>query len=183
MCHYLFQDEKKTLLELGMLGTYLYWIWSWSLPKNFILYWIICFWLEHIGLRILWRKKVVHGTVLVLDWYPKTKSSCKIVGSRGTDHIFWKLLIMVSVGLNSEITNFELLWTIEAELQTLSNLGLPTKMELQTHPNPPKIQNSEPANWIWPNTNKHHLMIAVHDQTELKLPKFRYFRFGTKQNF
>ena len=71
---------------------------------------------------------------------------------------------MVSVGLNSEITNFELLWTIEAELQTLSNLGLPTKMELQTHPNPPKIQNSEPANWIWPNTNKHHLMIAVHDQ-------------------
>ena len=51
-----------------------------------------------------------------------------------------------SVGSNPKITNFELLRTLEVELRTLSNPGLPTKTELRTHPNPPKIPNSEPTN-------------------------------------
>ena len=38
------------------------------------------------------------------------------------------------------------------ELRTLPNPGLPTKTELQTHPNPPKIPNSEHTNWVWTNT-------------------------------
>ena len=51
-----------------------------------------------------------------------------------------------SVGSNPKIMNSELLQTLEVELRTLSNPGLPTKTELRTHPNPPKIQNSEPTN-------------------------------------
>ena len=60
-----------------------------------------------------------------------------------------------SVGSNPKITNFELLRTLEVELRTLSNPGLPTKTELQTHPNPPKIPNSEPTNWVRPNTKMY----------------------------
>ena len=55
-------------------------------------------------------------------------------------------IVHSSVGSNPKITNFELLRTLEVELRTLSNPGLPTKTELRTHPNPPKIPNSEPTN-------------------------------------
>ena len=63
-----------------------------------------------------------------------------------------------SVGSNPKITNFELLRTLEVELRTLSNPGLPTKTELRTHPNPPKILNSEPTNWVRPNTKLHWIL-------------------------
>ena len=64
------------------------------------------------------------------------------------------LRVKNSVGSNPKITNFELLRTLEVELRTLSNPGSPTKTELRTHPNPPKMPNSEPTNWVRPNTNQ-----------------------------
>ena len=41
----------------------------------------------------------------------------------------------------------------KTELWTLPNPGSSTQIELQTHPNPPKIPNFEPTNWVRPNTN------------------------------
>ena len=66
----------------------------------------------------------------------------------------------------SKSPNFEHVWpeicqnpgprpnSRKTELQTLLNPGSFTKTQLQTHPNPPKIQNSKPMNWvIKPNTS------------------------------
>ena len=53
--------------------------------------------------------------------------------------------IQISVGLNPKIMTFEQLPTLEVELWTHSNPDLPTNTELRTHPNPPKISNSEPT--------------------------------------
>ena len=43
----------------------------------------------------------------------------------------------------------------KTKLQTLANPGSSTEIELRTRPNPPKILNFEPMNWVRPNANTY----------------------------
>ena len=58
-----------------------------------------------------------------------------------------------TINILEKTSNFELLRTLEVKLRTFPNTSSPTKTKLRTQPNPPKIPNSKPTNWVRPNTS------------------------------
>ena len=80
---------------------------------------------------------------------------------------------MICVESNTNITNFELLWTWQVELCTCSNPGSSTKTKLWSHSNPSKCPNYEP---VQPETGRTIPILQNSGKTRhlnsLKIPNF-----------